>query len=120
MKNGSLLFPLNPLICSSTWRFIFTIVVSVKNLQAYIIVFVILFEAANYLFFTESREDGPVISGGKKEYQVGEIVDVNCTASKSQPPAELQWYINDKEVTNIKLFIYFKVNIGNKNPYLSN
>lgn len=51
--------------------------------------------------FSESRDDGPVISGGKKEYQVGEIVDVNCTASKSQPPAELQWYINDKEVINI-------------------
>lgn len=52
------------------------------------------------IFFSESRDDGPVISGGKKEYQVGEIVDVNCTASKSQPPAELQWYINDKEVIN--------------------
>ncbi|GIY71462.1 uncharacterized protein CEXT_464121 [Caerostris extrusa] len=46
----------------------------------------------------DSMKDGPKISGGKHEYQVGEIVDVNCTATKSQPPAELHWYINDKEV----------------------
>ncbi|GFW83653.1 uncharacterized protein TNCV_2205011 [Trichonephila clavipes] len=46
----------------------------------------------------DSIKDGPKISGGKNEYQVGETVDVNCTASKSQPPAELHWYINDKEV----------------------
>ncbi|CAL1265652.1 unnamed protein product [Larinioides sclopetarius] len=46
----------------------------------------------------DTMKDGPKISGGKHEYQVGETVDVNCTASKSQPPAELHWYINDKEV----------------------
>ncbi|KAG8201569.1 hypothetical protein JTE90_011240 [Oedothorax gibbosus] len=46
----------------------------------------------------DSMTDGPSISGGKSEYQVGETVDVNCTATKSQPPAELHWYINDKEV----------------------
>ncbi|KAF8782710.1 hypothetical protein HNY73_012962 [Argiope bruennichi] len=46
----------------------------------------------------DTMKDGPKISGGKNEYQVGEIVDVNCTASRSQPPAELHWYINDKEV----------------------
>ncbi|KFM69186.1 hypothetical protein X975_26567, partial [Stegodyphus mimosarum] len=51
----------------------------------------------------ESMKDGPTISGGKNEYQVGEIVDVNCTASRSQPPAELHWYINDKEVRNDSL-----------------
>ncbi|XP_054719784.1 uncharacterized protein LOC129229491 [Uloborus diversus] len=47
--------------------------------------------------FDSIQKDGPVISGGKSEYQVGDIVNVSCMASKSQPPAELQWYINDKE-----------------------
>ncbi|GFQ64696.1 ig-like domain-containing protein, partial [Trichonephila clavata] len=42
--------------------------------------------------------DGPVISGGKPKYQKGDTVDVNCTSAKSNPPAELKWYINDKPV----------------------
>lgn len=71
---------------------------------------VVLYINGDILSLTESRDDGPVISGGKKEYQVGEIVDVNCTASKSQPPAELQWYINDKEVT-FAGYIIINVNI---------
>ncbi|GFY38378.1 ig-like domain-containing protein [Trichonephila inaurata madagascariensis] len=43
--------------------------------------------------------DGPVISGGKPKYQKGDTVDVNCTSAKSNPPAELKWYINDKPVS---------------------
>ncbi|CAL1262909.1 unnamed protein product [Larinioides sclopetarius] len=42
--------------------------------------------------------DGPVITGGKPKYQKGDTVDVNCTSAKSNPPAELRWYINDKPV----------------------
>ncbi|XP_035224486.1 uncharacterized protein LOC118197109 [Stegodyphus dumicola] len=44
-----------------------------------------------------AHKDGPIIKGGKSNYDIGDIVDINCTASKSQPPAELHWYINDKE-----------------------
>ncbi|GFQ87212.1 c2-set_2 domain-containing protein [Trichonephila clavata] len=44
-----------------------------------------------------SSKDGPTISGGKGKYGVGDIVDINCTSAKSQPPAELHWYINDRE-----------------------
>ncbi|KAG8187092.1 hypothetical protein JTE90_023934 [Oedothorax gibbosus] len=43
------------------------------------------------------ENDGPTIIGGKSKYDVGDVVDVKCTASKSQPPAELHWYINDRE-----------------------
>ncbi|XP_022255644.1 uncharacterized protein LOC106471324, partial [Limulus polyphemus] len=40
--------------------------------------------------------DGPTISGGLPKYQVGDLVDVRCTSSKSQSPAKLAWFINDK------------------------
>ncbi|KAG8186080.1 hypothetical protein JTE90_027074 [Oedothorax gibbosus] len=46
----------------------------------------------------DQQRDGPKIDGGKRVYSVTDVVDVNCTAAKSQPPAELHWYINDKEV----------------------
>lgn len=46
----------------------------------------------------DHQKDGPTIDGGKHAYDVGDMVDINCTAAKSQPPAELHWYINDKEV----------------------
>ncbi|GFS79642.1 c2-set_2 domain-containing protein [Nephila pilipes] len=44
-----------------------------------------------------SPNDGPRISGGQSKYNVGDIVDINCTSAKSQLPAELHWYINDRE-----------------------
>ncbi|GIZ04164.1 c2-set_2 domain-containing protein [Caerostris extrusa] len=44
-----------------------------------------------------NQKDGPTISGGRGKYGVGDIVDINCTSAKSQPPAELHWYINDRE-----------------------
>ncbi|XP_054717512.1 uncharacterized protein LOC129226908 [Uloborus diversus] len=45
----------------------------------------------------DQQKDGPSIKGGKRTYRVGDNVNLNCTAAKSQPPAELHWYINDKE-----------------------
>ncbi|CAL1289414.1 unnamed protein product [Larinioides sclopetarius] len=44
-----------------------------------------------------TKKDGPSISGERGRYGVGDIVDINCTSAKSQPPAELHWYINDRE-----------------------
>merc|ERR1712110_116797 len=41
-------------------------------------------------------ERGPRISGGKDRYDVGDVVDVNCTSSNSKPAAELQWLVNDQ------------------------
>ena len=43
-------------------------------------------------------EDGPVITGGKSRYEVGDRVKVNCTSYKSKPAAELTWFINNEEV----------------------
>ncbi|KFM75578.1 hypothetical protein X975_20379, partial [Stegodyphus mimosarum] len=48
----------------------------------------------------DQQKDGPSITGGKRAYKVGDTVDINCTVAKSTPPAELHWYINDKEARN--------------------
>ena len=52
-----------------------------------------------FFSFADHLKEGPRIEGDKHTYDVGDLVDLNCTAAKSQPPAELHWYINDKEVS---------------------
>ncbi|XP_054709440.1 synaptogenesis protein syg-2-like [Uloborus diversus] len=42
--------------------------------------------------------EGPSITGSKRGYLVGDLVDVNCTSARSSEPAQLQWYVNDEEV----------------------
>ena len=46
-------------------------------------------------------KDGPHITGEEEQYQVGEEISLNCTSGKSYPASELQWYINDEQVTAI-------------------
>lgn len=53
-------------------------------------------------FVADSQKDSPTITGGKNRYSVGDKVDIKCTSSKSQPAAELHWYINNKEVIKLK------------------
>ncbi|KAG8199248.1 hypothetical protein JTE90_003675 [Oedothorax gibbosus] len=43
--------------------------------------------------------EGPRITGGLARYRVGDIVSVNCTSSSSKPAATLNWYINDRLVS---------------------
>ncbi|XP_035704295.1 uncharacterized protein LOC118434585 isoform X2 [Folsomia candida] len=44
-------------------------------------------------------KEGPQITGNlRDEYEVGDILELNCTSSKSFPPAKLSWYINDMPV----------------------
>lgn len=49
---------------------------------------------------------GPVITGGQPRYQTGDTVNVTCTSTKSKPPAELNWYINDKPARREYLIQY--------------
>lgn len=42
-------------------------------------------------------EDGPTIAGIKPQYQIGDKVNVTCSAGPSKPAANLKWYINGKE-----------------------
>lgn len=45
-------------------------------------------------FLSALPEYGPVISGSRLRYQVGDYVKVNCTSGKSKPAAKLSWFIN--------------------------
>ncbi|XP_014203715.1 uncharacterized protein LOC106636004 [Copidosoma floridanum] len=47
-------------------------------------------------------KDGPIISGGKSKYQLGDLVRMNCTSAPSKPHATLTWYINNIEITDNK------------------
>ena len=56
----------------------------------------------------------PRISGGQHTYHVGDWVRVNCTSDKSKPAADLQWYINGREVSikKIQILVYIDVEFG--------
>uniref|UniRef100_A0A182NE32 Ig-like domain-containing protein n=1 Tax=Anopheles dirus TaxID=7168 RepID=A0A182NE32_9DIPT len=41
-------------------------------------------------------EADPIITGGKPRYQIGDLVRVNCTSTRSKPAAQLTWYINSE------------------------
>ncbi|ODM93621.1 Cell adhesion molecule 2 [Orchesella cincta] len=44
-------------------------------------------------------KEAPQITGNvREEYEVGDVLDLNCTSSKSFPPAKISWYINDNPV----------------------
>ncbi|XP_045447714.1 uncharacterized protein LOC123656037 [Melitaea cinxia] len=38
--------------------------------------------------------EGPVISGSRVRYQLGDRVQVNCTSGRSRPATQLAWYVN--------------------------
>ena len=46
---------------------------------------------------TVHESEGPVISGGRPTYQVGDMINLTCT-SNAVPAPQLKFYINDKEV----------------------
>lgn len=52
-------------------------------------------------------KDGPNISGEERQYQIGDILSLNCTSGKSHPASTLQWYIND-EFVSIEFFWFMK------------
>ncbi|KAL1140623.1 hypothetical protein AAG570_000553, partial [Ranatra chinensis] len=57
-----------------------------------------------FLFrFAVLPSNGPHISGEQKQYQIGDVISLNCTSGKSSPASVLQWYINDQQVTDPKM-----------------
>ncbi|KAL5284689.1 hypothetical protein ACFFRR_006788 [Megaselia abdita] len=44
--------------------------------------------------------DGPHIRGQQFQYQIGEMLSLNCTSGKSHPASNLQWFINEEPLTN--------------------
>ncbi|XP_064470866.1 kin of IRRE-like protein 3 [Ornithodoros turicata] len=55
---------------------------------------------------TGSDDDKPAITGGQTTYHVGDLVNVTCTYSRYGRPVDLQWHLNDKEVSNKYLVHY--------------
>ncbi|GIY08621.1 ig-like domain-containing protein [Caerostris extrusa] len=39
----------------------------------------------------------PRVSGSSSRYDVGDLVDINCTSAKESTPPILRWFINDRE-----------------------
>ena len=37
---------------------------------------------------------GPIITGAKERYSIGDKVMMNCTVEKTKPAANISWYIN--------------------------
>lgn len=52
-------------------------------------------------------KDGPHISGDsdRQSYHMGETLELNCTSGKSYPASTLQWYINEKLVTEPSMLV---------------
>ncbi|KAK8787444.1 hypothetical protein V5799_022780, partial [Amblyomma americanum] len=55
---------------------------------------------------TRSEDDKPSITGGQASYHVGDLVNVTCSYSRYGRPVELQWQLNDREVSNRYLVHY--------------
>ncbi|XP_076310255.1 nephrin-like isoform X2 [Tachypleus tridentatus] len=53
-----------------------------------------------------SSADGSIINGGPSKYQLGDMVNVNCSSVKSKKPAALSWFINDKKAQPVSLIRY--------------
>lgn len=47
-----------------------------------------------WFFFSALPEQGPIITGSRLRYQIGDRVQVNCTSGRSRPATKLAWYIN--------------------------
>ena len=54
----------------------------------------------------EMPQSKPVITGGHQElpgapkmkYKPGDVLNLTCTSAPSNPPAQLEWRLNDKKV----------------------
>lgn len=78
----------------SNWSYIPppTAVLPIRNFQKFI--------HMNFFFpVTVFPIDQPTIDGIKEFYAVGDYIIGNCTSSRSNPAAELSWFINNDKVS---------------------
>ncbi|KAJ8919874.1 hypothetical protein NQ315_006403 [Exocentrus adspersus] len=52
-------------------------------------------------------EEDPVISGVEMQYQIGDEINLNCTAGKSHPASLLHWYINEQQIRTPEALIQY-------------
>ena len=63
-------------------------------------------ESINKMVVVEMPQSKPVITGGHQElpgapkmkYKPGDVLNLTCTSAPSNPPAQLEWRLNDKKV----------------------
>jgi len=68
---------------------------------------------------TATPEHGPVITGGKARYQIGDMVRLNCTSGRSKPAAHLQWFINGEQAEASLTRQYETLVTGREGKYCS-
>ncbi|KAG5891908.1 hypothetical protein JTB14_013375 [Gonioctena quinquepunctata] len=52
----------------------------------------------------EPQDANPVIKFKKDQYEIGEVLEANCTTAPSKPPPHITWLINKEKVS----FIYMQ------------
>ncbi|ROT75712.1 Cell adhesion molecule 2 [Penaeus vannamei] len=62
---------------------------------------------SGFLTVFELPEGRPEVMGGQPQYRPGDTVNLTCRAPKSIPPANLTWYINEKEVGGLQSVFHF-------------
>lgn len=61
-----------------------------------------------FVLLPEPQGYDPKITFGKAEYQVGEILEANCTTSPARPPPHITWFINKQKVSlSFHFFCFF-------------
>jgi len=50
------------------------------------------------LLLTVLPPNGPHITGEKKQYEIGDELNLNCSSGRSYPASILKWYINETPV----------------------
>ena len=55
------------------------------------------------LKLSELPQSQPQITGGDilKNYKVGDLLNLTCTSAPSNPPAKLEWILNDQPVSTV-------------------
>jgi len=59
-------------------------------------VYLIIYYFADILTI-QYEADAPVITGGLSSYEVGDLVELNCSTTSLE--STLDWYINEEKVT---------------------
>ncbi|XP_073985458.1 uncharacterized protein [Rhodnius prolixus] len=52
---------------------------------------------------------GPVITGEKKQYYIGDEINLNCTSGKSYPASVLHWFVNEQQVNDPDALIQYPI-----------
>jgi len=58
------------------------------------------------LLVVVTPQKGPLITGGRLRYSLGDNVDVNCTSANSKPAADIKWFINGEAASREYLVDY--------------